>query len=98
MTLVRVRNALDILSGGAGGTRTPNPFPGSRFQGGFFIQPGLLHGLLSFNFTNCMEKRNTVLIKDFISSSLKHLYSGQARTIKQIVPKCQWKKNAWICS
>jgi hypothetical protein len=33
-----------LKSGGAGGTRTPNPFQGSRFQGGVFIQPGLLHG------------------------------------------------------
>jgi hypothetical protein len=60
-TLIFIR-ALDALSlrrkikmvrfknGGAGGTRTPNPFRGSRFQGGVFIQPGLLHGLLHFTF------------------------------------------------
>ena len=34
-----------FLIGGAGGTRTPNPFRGSRFQGGVFIQPGLLHDI-----------------------------------------------------
>jgi hypothetical protein len=37
-----------LKSGGAGGTRTPNPFRGSRFQGGVFIQPGLLHSQVHY--------------------------------------------------
>lgn len=38
-------NRLKYKNGGAGGTRTPNPFLGDRFQGGVLIQPVLLHAV-----------------------------------------------------
>ena len=55
---------LDFVNGGAGGTRTPNPFQGSRFQGGVFIQPVLLQAGFYFNFTVNQSGCNPVCCQD----------------------------------